>query len=93
MGQEITRAINGETKKAPSFVTRNVDTLICPLANIIYLFQPGKLEGGGRRQATDPILCVVHKFIKVVSKGILRLVPHFSVQLNVCFHPKFFVEF
>ena len=49
-------------KKASSIVTRNVDTLICPFANIRYLYQPGELEGGGRRRATDPIWFVdVHK--------------------------------
>ena len=39
----------------PPIVTRKVDTPICPFANVRYLYQPGELEGDGKRRATDPI--------------------------------------
>ena len=59
---EVIKALNAETKKAPPIVTRKVDAPICPYANVRYLYQPGELEGGGRRRATDPMWSVdIHK--------------------------------
>ena len=54
----VIKAIHGETKKAPPLVTRKVDTPVCPFANVRYLYQPGELEGGGQRRATNPIWSV-----------------------------------
>ena len=60
-----------ETKKAPPLVTRKVDTPICLFANVRYLYQPGELEGGGQRWATDPIWSVdVHKIdYSIITQG------------------------
>ena len=50
--------------KKPPIVTRKVDAPICPYANVRFLYQPGELEGGGKRWATDPIWSVdIHKII------------------------------
>ena len=42
-------------QKSPPIVTRKVDDAVCPNGSFRYLYQPGELEGGGRRRATDPI--------------------------------------
>ena len=69
---EVIKALNAETKKAPPIVTRKVDAPICPYANVRYLYQPGELEGGGRRRATDPIWSVdIHKInYQIITQGI-----------------------
>ena len=69
---EVIKALNAETKKAPPIVTRKVDAPICPYANVRYLYQPGELEGGGRRRATDPIWSVdIHKIdYPIITQGI-----------------------
>ena len=50
---EVIKALNAETKNPPPIVTRKVDD-----ASVSYLYQPGELEDGGRRHATDPIWSV-----------------------------------
>lgn len=69
---DVIKALNAETKKAPPIVTRKVDAPICPFANIRYLYQPGELEGGGKRRATDPIWSVnVHQIdYHIITQGI-----------------------
>ena len=69
---EVIKAINGETKKPPSIVTRTPDTQICPNVSVRYLYQPGEQEGGGRRRATDPIWSVdIHKIdYHIITQGI-----------------------
>ena len=53
---EVIKAL--KTKKKTPIVTRKVDASICPYANVRFLYQPGELEGGGKRRATDPIWSV-----------------------------------
>ena len=53
---EVIKAL--KTKKKTPIVTRKVDAPICPYANVRFLYQPGELEGGGKRRATDPIWSV-----------------------------------
>ena len=69
---DVVKALNVETKKPPPIITRKVDTEICPQANVRYLYQPGELEGGGKRRATDPIWSVViHKIdYHIITQGI-----------------------
>ena len=59
-------------QKAPPIVTRKVNALICPFANVRYLYQTGKFEGGGNRWATDPIWSIdIHKIdYSIVTQGI-----------------------
>ena len=62
---EVIKALNTETKKDPPIVTRKVD-------EARYLYQPGELEGGGRRRAADPIWSVgIHKNdYHIITQGI-----------------------
>ena len=87
----VIKAINGETKIAPPIVTRKVDTSFCPFASVKYLYQPGELEGGGIRRATDPIWYVdVHKIDHSIitrgipaQKGALLVVPGDAVNSHM----------
>ena len=69
---DVIEALNKETKKPPTIITRKVDTEICPHANVRYLYQAGELEGGGKRRATDPIWSVdIHKInYHIITQGI-----------------------
>ena len=69
---DVIKALNKETKKPSPIITRKVDTEICPHANVRYLYQPGELEGGGKRRATDPIWSVdIHKInYHIITQGI-----------------------
>ena len=69
---DVIKALNKETKKPPPIVTRKVDAEICPHANVRYLYQPGELEGGGKRRATDPIWSVdIYKIdYHIITQGI-----------------------
>ena len=68
------KALNAETKKSPPppIVTRKADAPICPYAKVRYLYQPGELEGGGKRRATDPIWSVDAQKIEyhIITQGI-----------------------
>ena len=46
--------------------------VLCPYANVRYLYQAGELEGGGKRRATDPIWSVdIHKIdYHIITQGI-----------------------
>ena len=68
----VIKALNAERKKAPPIVTKKADAPICPYANVRYLYQPGELEVGGKRRATDPIWSVdVHKIdYHIITQGI-----------------------
>ena len=69
---DVIKALNKETKKPPEIITRKVDDKICPNVNVRYLYQPGELEGGGKRRATDPIWSVdIHKInYHIITQGI-----------------------
>lgn len=69
---DVIKALNKETKKPPPIITRKVDAEICPYANVRYLYQPGELEGGGKRRATDPVWSVdIHKIdYHIITQGI-----------------------
>ena len=59
---DVIKALNAETKKPPPVETRKADEPVCPNASVRYLYQPGELEGGGKRRATDPVWSVdIHK--------------------------------
>ena len=66
MGKKIVRcnqSHKNRDEKAPTVKqAKHVGEPICPDASVRHLFQPGELEGGGRRRATDPIWSVgIHK--------------------------------
>ena len=69
---EVVKALNAETKKPPPVVTGKAGSPICPHVNVRYLYQPGELEGGGKRRATDPIWSLdIHKIdYHIVTQGI-----------------------
>ena len=65
LNNEVTRLIKkkpSDAIKLKSVYSKDVKVkkgpAICPNANIRYLYQPGELEGGERRRATDPIWSV-----------------------------------
>ena len=61
--KRLPEVIKALKKKTP-ILTRKVDAPICPYANVRFLYQPGELEGGGKKRATDPIWSVdIHKII------------------------------
>ena len=69
----VVKEINKETKEPPKIITKKVnDEEICSTSNIRYLYQPGELEGGGKRRATDPIWSVdIHKInYHIITQGI-----------------------
>jgi hypothetical protein len=69
----VIKAINSETNKPPEVEIKKInDEAICTNASLRYLYQPGELEGGGKRRATDPIWSVdIHKInYYIVLQGI-----------------------
>ena len=69
---DVIKALNAETKRPAPVVTRKVDEPICPNASVRYLYQPGELEGGDKRRATDPVWSVdIHKIDNhIITQGI-----------------------
>ena len=69
---DVIKALNAETKRPAPVVTRKVDEPICPNASVRYLYQPGELEGDGKRRATDPVWSVdIHKIDNhIITQGI-----------------------
>lgn len=76
LNNETTRMIGkkpSDAIKLKSVVSKQVPMKegkpICPDASVRYLYQPGELEGGGTRRATDPIWSVdIHKISHRVGR-------------------------
>ena len=69
---DVIKALNAEAKKPRPVETRKVDEPVCPNASVRYLYQPGELEGGGKRRANDPVWSVdIHKIDNhIITQGI-----------------------